>query len=101
MPYRAPLRDHRRGEPAERLRDEHDVATVADRGLDGVGVLGQAERRVVLADVDRDRRVAARLELGHELGPVGRVAARARDEHERGRVTHAAILAYAGGVGLR
>jgi len=76
--------DQRRSEPAHRLRDEHDAASRADRGDDGVRVLRQAGRVVVARQVDGDDVMMGGAEEGHDAVPVPRVRTGAWDQHERG-----------------
>ena len=79
-----PLADERRGEAGERLRDEHDVASIADRRHDRIGVLVPA--RAVVAG--RERRpataiVAPRLELARRRGATARRRRRRRGSGRR------------------
>ncbi|MBO0730163.1 MAG: hypothetical protein J2P57_12960 [Acidimicrobiaceae bacterium] len=74
---------HGGGESAERLRDQHDVGTVANRLLDDARVFREAERRIVLGNVHTDRRVAPPLQFRRQQIPVRGVSARAGDQHER------------------
>ena len=76
------LADQRRGEPAERVRDEHDPLAVADRLRDRVRVLRQAGGVVLGGQVDGDEVVAAGAQLAREQVPVPGVAAGAGDRDE-------------------
>ena len=78
-----PRARHRGAERRHRLRDEDDVAPVADRRHGRVGVLGQARGVVGGGQVDGDRLVAAIAQQRHDAVPVPRVAARAGQEHVR------------------
>jgi hypothetical protein len=75
-------RHERRGETAERLRDEHHVGVAVDRGADHVGVLGQPRVRVVGGQVDGDRVVPGLTQQRDYPVPVPGHAARARDQYE-------------------
>ena len=75
-----PLADERRGEAGERLRDEHDVASVADRRHDRIGVLVPARAVIARWKRDRDRDLARRLELAHDEVPLPAVTTGAGDQ---------------------
>jgi hypothetical protein len=62
--HRDRLADHGRGEPGQRLGDQHHAALAADRPVHDLGVFRQAQRRVVPGDAHRDRLVARRRSPG-------------------------------------
>ena len=76
-----------RGEPAERLGDQHDLAALTGRAHNHVGVLGQSRRFIVAGQIDRDRLVAFRFEQRTDALPVPGHAAGAGDQHEAGHDT--------------
>lgn len=77
------LRGHQRcAEPAQRLRDEYHVATLADGVGDRVCVLGQSGRRVIAGQVDRDRLVPRLLQQGNHAMPVPGGTASTWDENK-------------------
>jgi hypothetical protein len=80
--HRNPGADQRRGEAAQRLRDENQVRTpaIADRLDNRVGVLGKPRRIVLTGEIHRDRLVSAGAQLGREEVPVEGAVAGAVDE---------------------
>ena len=74
--------DQGRGEPAERLGDQHHVVAAPDRARDQIGVFGQAGGRVVTGQVDRDRLVTRLAQQRHDAVPVPGGASGAGDQDE-------------------
>jgi hypothetical protein len=80
--HRHPGARHDGGKRTHRLGDHHHVVDGADRGDDGVGVLGKPCGRVGPGQVHRHRRVPAVPQLAHHSVPVPRGAPGARNHHE-------------------
>jgi hypothetical protein len=86
--HRDRLADHRRGEAGHRLGDQHHLLPGADRLVDDLGIVRQAQRRVVLSEVHRGRLVAPPLQFGYQQSPVRRLTAGAWHQHEQSHLCH-------------
>src|SRR5262249_56600413 len=80
----APALAHERGgEAAERVPDDHDVATLPDRTHDGLRVLRPAGRLVVRREINGHRVVTAPAQQRRDEVPVPGASAASVDERER------------------
>jgi hypothetical protein len=72
--------DERRGEAAERMTDDDDLAAVADRSHDSFGVVPPAGRFVFAREIDRSRVVPVLAQLARDQVPIPGASAAAVDQ---------------------
>src|SRR5215218_4872440 len=74
--------DERRGEAAERMTDDDDLAAVADRSHDSVGVIPPAGRCVFAREIDGSRVVPVLAQLARDQVPIPGASAAAVDQRK-------------------
>ena len=96
--HRYPPRDNRDRKGAQGLAHENHVAEITDGRDHGVGVVGQSQTGVVLADIDRNGAVPQPFQFRNQPMPIPACSPGARDKDESGHLSACASVRVVLGI---